>query len=118
MSPRWEVLVPGMICRTPLLPRGGREGALARLGRVGQIAPLLCLRLLKADAGYEEGAPPDSRLSDARPAPSPVLRRALAASVRFFRIGGSQTAGSGSALYGLPPRLLSRLLSFPTICRD
>src|ERR1700757_3993805 len=31
-------------------------------------------------------------------------RRAVAASVRFFRIGGSQTAGSGSALYGLPPR--------------
>jgi hypothetical protein len=46
------------------------------------------------------------------------LQNALAASVRFFRIGGSQTAGSGSALYGLPPRLLSRLLSFPTIYRD
>ena len=36
----------------------------------------------------------------------------------FSGSGVSQTAGSGSALYGLPPRLLSRLLSFPTIYRD
>jgi hypothetical protein len=51
-------------------PRG-RAHALAVLE--GGMRPLPCLRLLKADTGYGEGAPPDSGLSDSRPASQCIL---------------------------------------------